>query len=72
MIKFTPRFFVLPLIAIAVIASLPRPAAQGPMAQGCLVQTAPASSIVRADLDQTTCAAAPQQVVLASEQAVVR
>ena len=72
MIKFTPRFFVLPLIAMAVIASLPRPASQGPMTQGCLVQAAPASSIVRADLDQATCTAAPQQVVLASQQATVR
>jgi hypothetical protein len=71
MIKITPRFFVLPLIALAVIASLPRPAAHAPMTQGCLVQAAPASGIVRADIDQASCAA-PQQVVLASQQALVR
>lgn len=37
MIKMTPRFFVLPLIAIAVIASLPRPS----------VQMAPTSVLIR-------------------------
>jgi hypothetical protein len=60
MIEFAPRFFVLPLIALAILLSLPRPAAQtcGPAAaagsashascdtQGRIVM-APARALVR-------------------------
>lgn len=67
MIKITPRFFVLPLIAIAVIASLPRPSVQTCVAQGLSAGT------VRADANSPTgCAPARQQLVMAATPILVR
>ena len=67
MIKITPRFFVLPLIAIAVIASLPRPSAQTCAAQGL------SAAAVRADANAPIgCAPVRQQLVMASTQIFVR
>lgn len=67
MTKLTPRFFVLPLIALAVIASLPRPAASS-----CAAPT-PAAGIVRLDPKPADgCAPARQQLVMANTQALVR
>jgi hypothetical protein len=67
MTKLTPRFFVLPLIAIAVIASLPRPSAQTCAAQDLSAGT------VRVDINSPTrCAAARQQLVMAPTQVLVR
>jgi hypothetical protein len=67
MTKITPRFFVLPLIAIAVIASLPRPSAQTCAPQGLAVTT------MRADANSATgCAPVRQQLVMAPTQILVR
>jgi hypothetical protein len=67
MTKITPRFFVLPLIAIAVIASLPRPSAQTCAPHGLAVATA------RADANSaTSCAPVRQQLVMAPTQILVR
>jgi hypothetical protein len=67
MTKITPRFFVLPLIAIAVIVSLPRPSAQTCVAQGFSAGT------VRADANSPTgCAPSRQQLVMASTPTLVR
>jgi hypothetical protein len=66
MTKITPRFFVLPLIAIAVIASLPRSSAQTCAAQGL-------TATVRADTNSpTACAPVRQQLVMAPTQVFVR
>jgi hypothetical protein len=35
MIKFSPRYFLLPLIALVVIGSLPAPADSGQQGNGC-------------------------------------
>jgi hypothetical protein len=59
MIKFTPRFFVLPLIALAVIASLPRPSAQA-----CPAGAAPAAGIV-APSTGSDCPPVRQRLVMA-------
>jgi hypothetical protein len=68
MVKITPRFFVLPLIALAVIASLPRQ-----IVQVCAAQAAPVAGIVRADLNLATGCTPPRaQLVMASTQALVR
>ena len=67
MTKITPRFFVLPLIAIAVIASLPRPSAQTCTAQGL------SAGIVRLDAHSPTdCGPTRQQLVIAPTQLFVR
>ena len=68
MIKITPRFFVLPLIAIAVIVSLPRPSAQT-----CAAQSVSAAGTVRLDTDSPTgCAPLRQQLVMAPTQVLIR
>ncbi len=67
MTEITPRFFVLPLIALAVIVSLPRPAALG-----CAVQASPAAGVARLDNAATDCASPHQQVVINPMRAPVR
>lgn len=67
MTKITPRFFVLPLIAIAVIASLPRPSTQTCTAPGL------SAGIVRVDANSPNgCAPARQQLVMVPTQVFVR
>jgi hypothetical protein len=68
MTKITPRFFVLPLIALAVIVSLPRSSAQG-----CVAQATPAAGIVRPDTNSATgCTATGKQFVMAPIQSLTR
>ena len=68
MIKFTPRFFVLPLIAFAVIASLPRPSAQA-----CVARAVPAVGIVAPDNGVApACEPARQHLVINGTQALIR
>jgi hypothetical protein len=67
MTKITPRFFVLPLIAIAVIASLPRPSAQTCTAQGL------SAGAVRVDASSPIgCSPVRQQLVMAPTSILVR
>jgi len=57
MIKITPRSFVLPLVAFAVIASLPRPSAQA-----CVAPAMPAAGIVAPINLASDCVPARQQL----------
>jgi len=65
MAKITPRFFVLPLIALAVIAALPRPAAQS-----CAAAPAVAG-LGSAPAGAPSCVA-PSHVAVASATVLVR
>lgn len=64
MLKITPRFFALPLIALVVIASLPNPApadcATGKGSEAVAVSSGEA------------CAASPQRIVEVPASVVVR
>jgi hypothetical protein len=65
MTEITPRFFVLPLIALAVIASLPRTAPQV-----CSTQAITAG-VIRLDTGSPNCAAT-RQIAMNSDRALVR
>jgi len=67
MIKITPRFFVLPLIALAVIMSLPRSGVQA-----CVAKVASSAGLVRADVDPVAPCAAGQEIVLVSSREMIR
>jgi len=67
MIKITPRFFVLPLIALAVIMSLPRSGIPA-----CLAKPSPAAGLVRADVDAAAACDAGRQIVLVPSREMIR
>ena len=67
MTEITPRFFVVPLFALAVIAALPRPASSN-----CQTQAAPSSGIVRLDIVASHCSPANRQVVMIATDALMR
>ena len=53
MLKFAPRYFILPLIALVVIGSLPAPADGDARDPGCgPVLTSPADPTLRAAFEQ--------------------
>jgi hypothetical protein len=59
MIKISPRFFVLPLLALAIILSLPRPGEQAT----CGTETAAAASSMR-QADGKPCAPQRQRLAM--------
>lgn len=69
MIIFSPRFFVLPLIALTVILSLPRPAQDACRAAAAPALAAPANP---AEATQASCKREAERPVTAPAKALAR